>query len=91
MAAAVTRTVALAVTSMWLLALGGVYAGLPPIETLQVLALVICLYVQVARLCQYMGHMHTNNQAEYAGLIAGLQVCPIASAAAEQYGQGVWS
>ncbi|GAB4815241.1 hypothetical protein N2152v2_002287 [Parachlorella kessleri] len=28
---------------------------------------------EVARLCQYMGHMHTNNQAEYAGLIAGLQ------------------
>lgn len=28
---------------------------------------------EVARLCQYMGDAHTNNQAEYAGLIAGLQ------------------
>ncbi|KAL4422569.1 hypothetical protein ABPG75_008766 [Micractinium tetrahymenae] len=28
---------------------------------------------EVARLCQYMGDLHTNNQAEYAGLIAGLQ------------------
>lgn len=35
--------------------------------------LLLCC-VQVARLCQYMGDYHTNNQAEYAGLIAGLQV-----------------
>ncbi|KAI7839124.1 hypothetical protein COHA_007127 [Chlorella ohadii] len=28
--------------------------------------------VEVARLCQYIGDHHTNNQAEYAGLIAGL-------------------
>lgn len=27
---------------------------------------------QVTRVCQYMGDNHTNNQAEYAGLIAGL-------------------
>lgn len=27
---------------------------------------------EVTRLCQYMGDAHTNNQAEYAGLIAGL-------------------
>ncbi|EFN52409.1 hypothetical protein CHLNCDRAFT_13162, partial [Chlorella variabilis] len=27
----------------------------------------------VSRMCQYMGDQHTNNQAEYAGLIAGLQ------------------
>ena len=39
-------------------------------------ALLVCHYAQVARLCQYMGHMHTNNQAEYAGMIAGLQVRP---------------
>ena len=30
-------------------------------------------FVQVSRMCQYMGDQHTNNQAEYAGLIAGLQ------------------
>ena len=29
---------------------------------------------QVLRLCRYMGDRHTNNQAEYGGLIAGLQV-----------------
>ncbi|PRW20551.1 ribonuclease H [Chlorella sorokiniana] len=28
--------------------------------------------VEVARLCQYIGDHNTNNQAEYAGLIAGL-------------------
>lgn len=28
---------------------------------------------QVARIAEYMGSYHTNNQAEYAGLIAGLQ------------------
>lgn len=28
--------------------------------------------MQVWRLCHYMGDRHTNNQAEYAGLIAGL-------------------
>ena len=31
------------------------------------------LRCQVARLCQFMGEHHTNNQAEYAGLIGGLQ------------------
>ena len=51
-----------------LLAIGSFPPSLPPLAD-------PCLTWrrQVARLCQFMGEHHTNNQAEYAGLIGGLQ------------------